>query len=181
MRSKLIQFYKKLVIDLPTVSLLLCFLLIGFFSLFIGNFKLDASSDSLVLEDDADDHDEIVAEKPQKAPAVAEPPPQEESALLDEELDVAPSDDDFDEPIIDLSEDDEPDLNASLAELEEAHEAAPGSVLDLPDEAIDLDDDGDTEDEAESEKSQMGDIADLDSMAIDLDIDDFDDDKTKDS
>jgi predicted RND superfamily exporter protein len=46
--------YKKLVLEQPAVSLLLCFLLIGFFSLYIGNFKLDASSDSLVLENDAD-------------------------------------------------------------------------------------------------------------------------------
>ncbi|WP_455199582.1 efflux RND transporter permease subunit [Kaarinaea lacus] len=54
MTDTLKLFYKKLILDRPVVTLLLTILFIGFLSLFAGNFKLDASSDSLVLENDKD-------------------------------------------------------------------------------------------------------------------------------
>ena len=46
--------YKKLILEKPAITLLVSFLFIGFLGLFSGNFKLDASSDSLVLENDKD-------------------------------------------------------------------------------------------------------------------------------
>lgn len=46
--------YKKLILEKPAITLLVSFLVIGFLGLFSTNFKLDASSDSLVLENDRD-------------------------------------------------------------------------------------------------------------------------------
>lgn len=46
--------YKMLVLEKPAITLFASFLFIGFLGLFAGDFKLDASSDSLVLENDKD-------------------------------------------------------------------------------------------------------------------------------
>ncbi len=51
MLSKL---YKNLVIDKPLLSLLVVLLLVGFFSVHTTNLKLDASAESIVLENDGD-------------------------------------------------------------------------------------------------------------------------------
>ena len=50
--SKLTNFYDKAIIEKPYLSLLVVLSLIFFFSLSIPNFKMDASADSLVLEND---------------------------------------------------------------------------------------------------------------------------------
>ena len=52
LKQKLLQFYRYGVIEKPVAGLVISLLLVGFFSLFVQNFKLDASSDSLVLEND---------------------------------------------------------------------------------------------------------------------------------
>ena len=44
--------YKKWVIEKPLASLILVLLVVGYFSYHIPNFKLDASAESLVLEND---------------------------------------------------------------------------------------------------------------------------------
>jgi len=44
--------YRKWVIEKPLVSLIMVFLVVGYFSYHIPNFKLDASAESLVLEND---------------------------------------------------------------------------------------------------------------------------------
>jgi len=46
--------YKKLVLDKPVITLFITLLIIAFLSFFIKDFKLDASADSLVLENDED-------------------------------------------------------------------------------------------------------------------------------
>lgn len=53
-KMSLIAFYDRLVFDRPVLTLLLVFLVTGFFGWFIPDFKLDISADSLVLENDAD-------------------------------------------------------------------------------------------------------------------------------
>ena len=50
--TKLTNFYDKAIIEKPYLSLLVILSLIFFFSLSIPNFKMDASADSLVLEND---------------------------------------------------------------------------------------------------------------------------------
>ncbi len=52
MGSWLFRLYCQVVIDRPLISLLLVILVVGFFGLHATNFKLDASPDSLVLEND---------------------------------------------------------------------------------------------------------------------------------
>lgn len=52
MNSPLLRLYKTLVLDRPVVALGLVLLLVVFFSLHSPNFKLDASSESIVLEND---------------------------------------------------------------------------------------------------------------------------------
>lgn len=48
------QLYRSSVINKPFVILTLLLIVVGYFSLYLNNFKLDASSDSLLLEDDDD-------------------------------------------------------------------------------------------------------------------------------
>ena len=50
--SNLISFYDYLIIKRPYQSLIASLLVIVFFSFSIQNFKMDASADSLVLEND---------------------------------------------------------------------------------------------------------------------------------
>jgi hypothetical protein len=50
--AKAINFYDYLILKRPYISLLSVLLIISFFSLSIQNFKMDASADSLVLEND---------------------------------------------------------------------------------------------------------------------------------
>ena len=52
MKNKLLSLYEKIVFEHAKLVLLLIALLIGFLSQYAGNFRLDASSDSLVLEND---------------------------------------------------------------------------------------------------------------------------------
>ena len=47
-------FYERLVIGRPVATLVVIIVFVGVFALFTLNFKLDASSDSLLLEDDQD-------------------------------------------------------------------------------------------------------------------------------
>ncbi|MFC1684954.1 RND family transporter [Pseudomonadota bacterium] len=54
MKKLLLGSYDRLVLERPVLTLLLVLLVTGFFSLFISDFKLDISADSLVLENDAD-------------------------------------------------------------------------------------------------------------------------------
>ena len=54
MRSTLLQIYDKLVLQRPVVTLFLVIAVMIFFVLQMPKFKLDASGDSLVLENDAD-------------------------------------------------------------------------------------------------------------------------------
>jgi len=54
MKSSLLKFYNRNVIEKPFIPLLILFLLVGFFSFHINDFKLDASSESLILENDED-------------------------------------------------------------------------------------------------------------------------------
>ena len=54
MKSTFLHLYKWFVIDKPFYSLVILFLLVGFFSLYGKDFKLDASAESLVLENDED-------------------------------------------------------------------------------------------------------------------------------
>ena len=50
--TKVINFYDFLIIERPYLSLIAALLIISFFSLSIKDFKMDASADSLVLEND---------------------------------------------------------------------------------------------------------------------------------
>jgi predicted RND superfamily exporter protein len=54
MKDILARTYDILLLKKPVLSLCLCLLAIGVFAGYIGDFKLDASGDSLVLENDAD-------------------------------------------------------------------------------------------------------------------------------
>jgi len=54
MGSTLLGIYKKSVIDRPLISLGVLFLIVGFLATHAPNFKLDASSETLVLENDQD-------------------------------------------------------------------------------------------------------------------------------
>jgi predicted RND superfamily exporter protein len=54
MKQSLLTLYERLVFDRPAVTLLLVFLVTGFFGWFTQDFRLDISADSLVLENDAD-------------------------------------------------------------------------------------------------------------------------------
>ena len=50
--TKVINIYDNLILKNPLVSLLLTLIIISFFALSIKDFKMDASADSLVLEND---------------------------------------------------------------------------------------------------------------------------------
>ena len=52
--SGFFRYYKKTIIDRPTISLLILFLLVVFFGYHGPNLKLDASAESIVLENDPD-------------------------------------------------------------------------------------------------------------------------------
>jgi predicted RND superfamily exporter protein len=54
MQSKLSTLYDKIVLQRPVLTLFAIALFIAFFSIYVPNFKLDASADSLVLENDED-------------------------------------------------------------------------------------------------------------------------------
>ncbi len=54
MKNKFLNFYKGIVIEKPLIPLLMLILLVGFFSFHVNEFKLDASSESLILENDED-------------------------------------------------------------------------------------------------------------------------------
>lgn len=56
MNSTLLRIYDKLILQRPVVTLLLTLAVIGFFVWQTPQFKLDASGDSLVLENDTDLH-----------------------------------------------------------------------------------------------------------------------------
>ena len=48
------KIYQKIIIKNPIITILFLIFILGFFSLYIKNFELDASADSLILEDDED-------------------------------------------------------------------------------------------------------------------------------
>jgi len=50
--AKVINFYDNLIIEKPRIFLIITLLVISFFAISIQNFKMDASADSLVLEND---------------------------------------------------------------------------------------------------------------------------------
>ncbi|MFV2058335.1 MAG: RND family transporter [Thiohalomonadales bacterium] len=54
MLSSLNTLYYKITIERPLISILFVTIVIGFLSSFVGNFKLDASGDALILETDND-------------------------------------------------------------------------------------------------------------------------------
>lgn len=54
MKSWVLQIYKNVVIDRPVIALGIVFLVMGFFATQSANFKLDASAESIVLENDQD-------------------------------------------------------------------------------------------------------------------------------
>ena len=54
MLSRISALYEKIVLDRPVLTLLAVGLIIAFFSIYIPDFKLDASGESLVLENDKD-------------------------------------------------------------------------------------------------------------------------------
>ena len=54
MRTTLLRIYEKLILERPLLTILLTLAVVGFFATQIPKFKLDASGDSLVLENDAD-------------------------------------------------------------------------------------------------------------------------------
>ena len=56
MRSILLQTYDKFILKRPVVTLFFTSVLVLFFAFHIPHFQLDASSDSLVLENDHDLH-----------------------------------------------------------------------------------------------------------------------------
>ena len=55
-KSNLLQIYDRCILAHPVLTLVVVFCLLVFFCLQIPKFKLDASGDSLVLENDADLH-----------------------------------------------------------------------------------------------------------------------------
>jgi predicted RND superfamily exporter protein len=54
MQSTLSTLYNKIVLQRPVLTILVIALVIAFFSIYVPDFKLDASADSLVLENDED-------------------------------------------------------------------------------------------------------------------------------
>ena len=54
MKNTLLNFYKGVVIEKPVFPLFILFCLVGFFSFHVNEFKLDASAESLILENDED-------------------------------------------------------------------------------------------------------------------------------
>ena len=54
MTSRIVQAYDKLVLTNPKLVLVLLLSILVFFGYHTKDFKLDASADSLLLEDDAD-------------------------------------------------------------------------------------------------------------------------------
>ena len=54
MSSVINKIYQNLVIRYPMVIIFFLLLILGFFTLHAKNFELDASADSLILEDDKD-------------------------------------------------------------------------------------------------------------------------------
>jgi predicted RND superfamily exporter protein len=52
--QRLIHNYERLIVGHPVFTLIVIGIVVGFFAFFAQNFKLDASSDSLLLEDDQD-------------------------------------------------------------------------------------------------------------------------------
>ena len=52
MSALVLRLYRALVIDRPVVALGLVFVLVAFFACYIPDFKLDASSESIILEHD---------------------------------------------------------------------------------------------------------------------------------
>ena len=54
MSSIINTIYKNLVIRYPVIILIFLMTILGFFAMHIKNFELDASADSLILEDDKD-------------------------------------------------------------------------------------------------------------------------------
>ncbi len=54
MRTSLLRIYDKLVLERPLLTILAVLAVVGFFAAQVPKFKLDASGDSLVLENDAD-------------------------------------------------------------------------------------------------------------------------------
>jgi len=54
MKNTFLKIYNGIVIEKPFIPLLILFLLVGFFSFHVNEFKLDASSESLILENDED-------------------------------------------------------------------------------------------------------------------------------
>lgn len=53
-KNRLSDIYEKLVLDRPVIALLLVLFVVGYFAYHIKDFKLDASADSLLLENDKD-------------------------------------------------------------------------------------------------------------------------------
>jgi predicted RND superfamily exporter protein len=54
MKSTLLRIYDKYILEHPVLTLIVTFGILAFFAFHVPNFKLDASGDSLVLENDAD-------------------------------------------------------------------------------------------------------------------------------
>ncbi len=54
MLSRVSALYEKIVLDRPVLTLLAVGLIVAFFSIYVPDFKLDASGESLVLENDSD-------------------------------------------------------------------------------------------------------------------------------
>jgi predicted RND superfamily exporter protein len=52
--QSLMTFYERLVLDRPRLSLALLAVVVGFFAMFVSDFRLDASTESLLLEQDSD-------------------------------------------------------------------------------------------------------------------------------
>jgi predicted RND superfamily exporter protein len=53
MQTYLIELYNKIVLKKPIVTLLATAVIVSFFLVNVSNFELDASADSLILENDA--------------------------------------------------------------------------------------------------------------------------------
>ena len=54
MKNSFLKYYNQIVIERPFIPIGILFLLVGFFSFHVNEFKLDASSESLILENDED-------------------------------------------------------------------------------------------------------------------------------
>jgi len=52
--QSLMTFYERLVLDRPRLSLAVLVVVVGFFAIFVSDFRLDASTESLLLEQDSD-------------------------------------------------------------------------------------------------------------------------------